>query len=207
MNPKMIIEMVGYLGSALVLVSFLMTSVFKLRVVNTVGSVIFAIYALIIHSYPTAIMNACLVAINIHFLWKMMHTTKAYEIVPVTPKDGYLMHFIQTHRVDIDKCFPGLKVDLNRADCAWFVNCEQKPVAILLGKENDGVLDIQLDYSTPEYRDFSVGTYLFEQLKSERIRKITYNGPTTDAHRVYLTKMGFQHVSDGYVKRLSGGKD
>ena len=49
MNTSTIIEAVGYLGSALVLVSFLMSSVVKLRVVNTAGSLIFALYALIIH--------------------------------------------------------------------------------------------------------------------------------------------------------------
>ena len=37
----MMIELVGYLGSALVVVSMLMTSVVKLRVVNTIGSAIF----------------------------------------------------------------------------------------------------------------------------------------------------------------------
>ena len=44
------IETIGYLGSSLVLVSFLMASVAKLRIVNSVGSVIFTIYAFIIHS-------------------------------------------------------------------------------------------------------------------------------------------------------------
>ena len=57
MDSSAIIEAVGYLGSALVLVSFLMSSVVKLRVVNTVGSLIFTVYALIIRSYPTAVMN------------------------------------------------------------------------------------------------------------------------------------------------------
>ena len=71
MNTHMLIEAVGYLGSLLVLVSMLMTSVFKLRVINTIGSCIFTVYALIIHSYPTALMNFCLVLINLHFLWKM----------------------------------------------------------------------------------------------------------------------------------------
>ena len=42
------IEMVGYLGSALVVASMLMSSVIKLRVINTVGSGIFAAYALMI---------------------------------------------------------------------------------------------------------------------------------------------------------------
>ena len=58
------IEIIGYAGSALVLVSFLMSSVVKLRIVNTIGSLIFAVYALIIKSYPTAILNICLVCIN-----------------------------------------------------------------------------------------------------------------------------------------------
>ena len=44
------IEMLGYLGSALVVASMLMSSVVKLRVINTIGSGIFAVYALIIHS-------------------------------------------------------------------------------------------------------------------------------------------------------------
>ena len=38
MNTHMLIEGIGYLGSLLVLVSMLMTSVFKLRVINTIGS-------------------------------------------------------------------------------------------------------------------------------------------------------------------------
>ena len=71
MNTNMIIEAVGYLGSLLVLVSFLMVSVVKLRVVNTVGSFIFMVYALIIRSYPTAIMNFCLVLINLRFLYRL----------------------------------------------------------------------------------------------------------------------------------------
>ena len=61
----MIIELVGYIGSILVLVAFLMTSVVRLRVVNSIGSLIFAISALIIQSYPTALMNFCLVLISI----------------------------------------------------------------------------------------------------------------------------------------------
>ena len=46
MTKELLIELFGYLGSFLVLISFLMTSVFKLRVINTIGSVIFMTYAL-----------------------------------------------------------------------------------------------------------------------------------------------------------------
>ena len=40
MNSSVLIEMIGYVGSALVLISFLMTSVVKLRVINAIGGTI-----------------------------------------------------------------------------------------------------------------------------------------------------------------------
>ena len=70
-NAQFILEMIGYLGSALVIVSMLMTSVIKLRVINTIGGVIFCGYALCIHSYPTAAMQVCLIVINIVNLYKL----------------------------------------------------------------------------------------------------------------------------------------
>ena len=85
-----------------------MTSVFRLRVVNTVGSVIFMIYALIIHTYPTAIMNLCLALINIHFLWKMRHTGKEYDLVSVEPCDKYLQYVLARQYEDIKTCFQGI---------------------------------------------------------------------------------------------------
>ena len=71
MTIEIILELIGYLGSLLVIVSMLMTSVVKLRVINTVGSVIFCGYALAIHSYPTAAMQVCLIIINIINLYKL----------------------------------------------------------------------------------------------------------------------------------------
>ncbi len=77
LNQNLLIELVGYTGSILVVVSMLMTSVKKIRIINTTGSLIFAIYALIIKSYPTALMNLSLVMINIYNIRKL---TKAEKI-------------------------------------------------------------------------------------------------------------------------------
>lgn len=51
MGMPMVIEMVGYLGPILALVSMRMPSVIKLRVINMVGSGIFAAYAWMIQSF------------------------------------------------------------------------------------------------------------------------------------------------------------
>lgn len=71
METHMIVEIMGYFASFLILVSFLMSSVIRLRIVNCAGALIYVVYALIIRSYPTALMNLCLVGINIYYLRKL----------------------------------------------------------------------------------------------------------------------------------------
>ncbi len=220
METKMIIELVGYIGSALVLVSFLMTSVAKLRIVNSIGSFIFMVYALIIHSYPTAIMNFCLIAINIHFLWKMRHTGNQYDLVNLDVEDSYLQYLLKRHREDIESCFPGIKIhpdsgydEINRA---YLVTCKGAPAGITLGKVTEDAsvngsynpnetpnetMDLLLDYSLPEFRDFSIGTFMMTKLREEGIDRLIYSGPT-EHHMAYLNKMGFIKEEGYYSKNL-----
>ena len=58
------LEIFGYIGTALVVISMLMTSLNKLRIVNICGSIISLIYSLLVKAYPIAIMNLCLILIN-----------------------------------------------------------------------------------------------------------------------------------------------
>ena len=105
------IEMIGYLGSILVLVSMLMSSVVKLRVINTIGSGIFAAYALMIHSYPTALMNGALVGINIYNLVKLNQRDQAYDLVEGARGDGLLRYLLDYYREDIRTYFPDFPAD------------------------------------------------------------------------------------------------
>ena len=206
MDTQFIIEAVGYIGSAIVLVSFLMTSVFRLRVVNTAGSLIFMVYALIIHSYPTAIMNLCLALINIRFLWKMRHTGREYELVRVERNDSFLQYLLETNREDIEACFPGVETeprhDDGGEDACYIITCRQTPAGIVLGRMTpDGTLDMQLDYSLPEYRDFSIGEFLSIRLRKEGVRKLTYAGPDAN-HMAYLNELEFKSRDGIYEKEL-----
>jgi len=53
-------------------VSMFMSSVVKLRIINTAGSVISGIYALISGAFPLFVMNICIIVINIYNLIKLM---------------------------------------------------------------------------------------------------------------------------------------
>ena len=201
MNTAAIIEGIGYAGSALVLVSFLMTSVFRLRVVNTVGSVIFMIYALLIRSYPTAWMNLCLVLINLHFLWKMMRHKNEFELVEVGEGDAFLAYTLERYGEDIRKCFPGISLQPERADRRYLICTGGTPAGIFLGRGRGDTVEIDLDYSTPEYRDFSLGRFLMKELPKKGVARLCYRG-STEHHMAYLEKMGFTKTDTGYERRL-----
>ncbi len=59
MDSSMIIEIIGYIGSALIVASMLMTSVIKLRAVNTVGACFFCSIRAA-HSFISNRVNECL---------------------------------------------------------------------------------------------------------------------------------------------------
>ncbi len=202
MDSGMIIEMIGYLGSVLVLISFLMSSVVKLRVINAVGSLVFAGYALIIHSYPTALMNFCLVGINIYYLVRLRHPDRQYTLMRETGDGGMLAGFLDYYRGDIENCFPGIRIDRQEADAAYLICHNMTPAGVLLGRERErGTLEILLDYSTPEYRDCSVGKYLYGRLQEQGVCRLVFPGEP-GAHEDYLKRMGFVREDGAYVKSL-----
>ena len=199
MDSSAIIEAVGYLGSALVLVSFLMSSVVKLRVVNTVGSLIFTVYALIIRSYPTAVMNLCLVCINLYFLWKLRRRDPSYRLLSMQPGESYVTDFLRCRAEDIARFFPERRPEEQEPNRVYMVFHGDEPAGILLGREEDGVLDVGLDYSTPAYRDCSVGVFLLEKLPRPLL--VRYSGAEA-AHLPYLQRLGFTEADGVWEKQL-----
>lgn len=200
MNNQMILELVGYFASLLVLVSLLMTSVVKLRVINTVGSLIFAVYALFIRSYPTAVMNFCLVGINIFYLVRMARTERVFTLLPAAPEEAYVQYFLRHWQADIRRFFAARPAD--RADTAFLVCCEDAPAGILTGRVlEEGVLEVFLDYTTPQYRDCSVGRFLYQRLAELGFRKLLVE-EATEVHGAYLRRMGFVQEGGRYVKIL-----
>lgn len=64
-------EWVGYLASAVLLVSFTMKSLNKLRLVNSMGAILFVVYGFMLQtSWPIIITNTAILGINIFYLIK-----------------------------------------------------------------------------------------------------------------------------------------
>ena len=73
------LEIFGYIGTALVILSMMMKSINKLRMINVMGATVSMIYSAIIDAWPIVVLNACLIAINMFHLTKALinkHTSK-----------------------------------------------------------------------------------------------------------------------------------
>jgi uncharacterized protein with PQ loop repeat len=62
-------EWVGYLAMTVLLVSFMMKNVTKLRIINSVGCLFFVVYGLLISQYPIVITNVAIILINFYYLF------------------------------------------------------------------------------------------------------------------------------------------
>ena len=67
-------EYIGYVASALVLVSFIMKNITYLRIINTIGCGFFILYGILLPSAPIIITNTAIVLINLYYLLKMAQT-------------------------------------------------------------------------------------------------------------------------------------
>lgn len=64
-------EFVGYLASLVLMVSFLMKNIITLRIINSIGAILFVVYGFMLAtSWPIIISNAFILGVNIYYLTK-----------------------------------------------------------------------------------------------------------------------------------------
>ena len=72
-----ITEWVGYLASLILMVSFMMKDVKILRIINSMGAIVFVIYGIMLQtSYPIIITNLFILGANMFYLSKMKREAK-----------------------------------------------------------------------------------------------------------------------------------
>jgi len=63
-----ITEVIGYLASLFVLLSFLNKDVRRLRIVNSIGCGLFVLYGVLLPSLPIIITNVAILIVNSYYL-------------------------------------------------------------------------------------------------------------------------------------------
>ncbi len=64
-------EWVGYLASLVLMISFLMKNINTLRIINSIGAILFVVYGImLVTSWPIIITNIFILGINTYYLVK-----------------------------------------------------------------------------------------------------------------------------------------
>ena len=74
----MSIEIIGYLGTAFVLTSFMMSDIKKLRTVNIIGGLLWIVYGIIVGSSSIIVGNVLIVLIQGYKLYKLATKREKY---------------------------------------------------------------------------------------------------------------------------------
>lgn len=199
------IEVVGYVASALIVVSLAMSSVVRLRVINFLGCVTFAVYGAIIGAWPIVVSNAFIAVLDLYYLLKEVRTRKDVGAVPIAADAPYLQDFLAAHGDDIRRFqpeFAGLTPDSR----AWLLTRDGLPAGVLAGRPEGETLHIQLDHVTPAYRDSRLGRWLFTGDGTKVLRDAGFTRVVAEAtsqrHRPYLTGLGFHADGSDLVKEI-----
>ena len=204
---NIIFESIGYIGSGLVVVSMLMTSVKKLRIVNTVGSLIFTAYALLIKSYPTAFMNACLIVINVINLIKLYRDENKFTVVECSSDESIVQLYLKNNIKDINRFYPDFRIQPKESLNAYLLCTSSQPIGIMICKIlKNRTANLFLDYTVPSHRDFSAAQFLYSYLEKKLgIRKFVFKAKL-GKEDPYLRKMNYIE-ENGKLVRISGKMD
>jgi hypothetical protein len=204
MNPLFVYQLIGYMGSALVIVSHMMRSVRKLRLINLGGAICFVAYALLIRAYPVAVVNGLIILINLRHLYEMYSAREYFRRLEVLPHSIYMNYFLHFYEPDIQRFQPGFTYHPSEQQLTFFILRDMVPAGLFIAEPlgPDSLL-VKLDYVIPGYRDFKTGKYLFfdqaDFFKSKGIRHI-YSEPGDKKHAAYLKRMGFIPASGKYER-------
>lgn len=67
----MSIEILGYIATAFVVVSFLLNSILYLRIVNAIGAILYIAYGAMIDSMPVILLNLFITVVHIYQIMKL----------------------------------------------------------------------------------------------------------------------------------------
>ncbi|SDZ28942.1 hypothetical protein SAMN05444365_10967 [Micromonospora pattaloongensis] len=201
------LDVIGWTGSALLVWSLLQTRILRLRALNLIGCLVLIGYNAAVRVWPMVGLNVVLAVINLHYLRKMIttrHDERAYAVVEVGTDDEFLAHTLRVHAAEIARFNPHFDWDAGWAQRRAFLIVHDDEVVgvVLLRHTGNGVAQVDLDYVTQRYRDFTPGEFVYRRSRflTDRGFRRVVTPPGMVAP--YYGRLGFRREGDSYVLDL-----
>ncbi|MDR1265981.1 MAG: hypothetical protein LBK42_10595 [Propionibacteriaceae bacterium] len=195
-----VLEVVGWLGSALLVFSVLQSRFMRFRVLNGIASIVLTGYNAVIGVWPMVAVNACLVLIDAWFIWRLARAKRDDVAFTHSMADPALRDwFVRAHGADLEHFHPGAAELL--PDCrAAVIFHQDRAVGLVAWRPADRPeAELVADYVVPEYRDYAPGAYVYSAagpLRAAGLRAVAVEDPQPVVV-AYLRKLGFTESKPG----------
>ncbi len=194
------IELIGYLASALIVLSFAMKSVVRLRIVSFIGCIAFVIYGSLIGAIPVVISNAIIAVLNAWYLYQEF-TKKSLSMVPIETQAPFLTDFLSANLDGISRTQPDF--ELTEGAKAWLLNRDGLPAGAFIGTQDGDTFQVDLDFVTPAYRDSRLGEFVYSSKELRKLGvKTLLTHPGSPVHTRYLEKLGFVRSGEWMTRQV-----
>jgi len=202
------VQALGWAGSALLVFSLLQTRILRFRLLNLTASLTLVVFNSLINVWPMVAMNVVTAGINVTMITRLLRERgdeKVYEVVAVGSDEAYLNHFLKVQGPDIHKHFPHFEAGaLGAGRSAYLVERGNETVGVVVVRDaGDGVAQVELDYVTPRFRDFSPGEFVYRSsglFRGKGIRRILTPPGMVNP---YYARLGFRQEGDHWVADLA----
>ncbi|RZK10065.1 MAG: hypothetical protein EOO43_20660 [Flavobacterium sp.] len=169
----------GYLASLCLIIALLVNNDLKFRWFNSFGNVFFITYAVLLLAIPVMITNVILLCINLYYLIKIYSKKENFDLLEFNGDEKLTSRFIDFYWNDINAYFPNFKPEALQGNLNFVVTRDVVIANIFSAAlTNNGDAYVALNYTLPKYRDYKVGTYIFEKEKdfliSKGVKRIVY---------------------------------
>lgn len=191
------IEWIGYLASALVALSLMVTKALKFRIFNLLGCIAFITYGIFIKAFPVILANSILLVINIYQLIKLYKIEEQFQLVSFDVNNKIVEKFVDFYSKDIQNYFPIFSLKKNNSTQLNFVVLRDIAIAniFIVNVHNNGNAIVQINYTVPQYRDHKVTKFILDTCNSilieNGIKKIIYQNISNKNYLHFLQIMGF----------------
>lgn len=211
------LDILGWISSILVVGSLMQARVLRFRVMNLAGAALATVVNAMLGVWPFAAMNGVIAVIDVYWIWKLTrerHDDAAYEVLEVGVDDAYLRYQLRVHDEDIATTHPAFTpppISVPDPGAPAATGAERSAFLVLRGDETvgmvlvrdagSGVGEVELDYVTERFRDFTPGEFVYRQSGIFAGKGFTLlradAGPGTSDH---YGRVGFQRVDNHWER-------
>ncbi|WP_291381063.1 hypothetical protein [Demequina sp.] len=205
-----LLEAIGWIGSALIVISLMQARVLRFRWINMIGSIIATFYNAVLGIWPFVAMNAVIAVISAYWLRRLYREAQepgGYQALQVPPDDPFLQHLLAVHAEDIASHQPDFVAQPGdpARSTLLVVRGDEAVGVVALHDAGGGQGVVELDWVKPRFRDFTAGQFVYRD--SGALPEAGFSRVTVTPHGAtdteYLRKTGFRLEGDQWVRDLN----